>query len=463
MNVRPGQVVLYLAFVLVAIAFLVLMNIGVYLGVSARNSTMNSGDAAALAVAHYQGELLNRIGAWNLDHLKAALDDDAEKCAEITMRQLRASFLDPLEGIVIGNAAAKENGCDQCGKMKQILADHARDVRLYYAPNPDVYPEPWKGAWEEYAQHLEVAIANGIWAGPDNIDFIDAATGHYLLNQGFYQAIASRNWCWFHFNAPGLISSYTSFQDWAPLPGRDAETRRRKCVNSEVYSLNLDLRVGSAVNLLGTNLIARLTGASFEEISRSSLIRDEKQGWFFYDTSEPWREWWEIDPAGEWSFPSIGPVKSEYNVRGCAAVCRTSRVFSTVVDDAVERSSVWSGAAKPFGTVENERGRTDVVTALKGLVTPCFVETKLVPLDTVGGCDLSTADPEWMEHVRHHLDSYLEHGPNSFSSCWYCRQLATWEGRNFRAAGAKWIKYNSNTCIRPHGPGGGHGGSAHGH
>lgn len=463
MNARSGQVALYLALVLVAIAFLVLMNLGVYLGVSARNATMNSGDAAALAVAHYQGELINRIGEWNLEHLRSALEGDAEKCAELTRRQLRTSFLDPLEGISIGNAAAKENGCDQSDRMKGILADHARDVRLYYATNPDVYPEPWEGAWEEYAQHLEIAISNGIWAGPDNVDFLDAATGHLLLNQGFYQAIASRNWCWFHFNATGLLSNYTSFRDWPPLPGRDSETRRRKCVNSEVYSLNLDLRVGSAVELLGTNLIARLLRVSTDEISRAPLLHDRAQGWFFFDTYDPWRVWWEIDPLGEWEFPAMGSVKPEYNIRGCAAVCRTSRVFSTVVDDATEREAVWSGAAKPLGTVENEQGETDVVTALKGFVTPCFVETKLVPLDTVGGRDLSTADPDWMEHVRHHLDTYLAYGPNGLSPCWYCRQLAVWEGSNFRATGATWLKYHARDCVRPSGPQGGHGGSAHGH
>lgn len=463
MKARSGQVVLYLAFVLVAIAFLVLMNIGTYLGVSARNSTMNSGDAAALAVARYQGELLNRIGTWNIEHLKAAIKGDAVACDEIAMRQLRTVFLEPLEGIRIGNEAAKENGCDENEGMKRILSEHARDVRTYYATNPDLYPEPWEGAWEEYAQRLELAIAGGIWAGPDNIDFLDPATGHYLLNQGFYQAIAGRDWCWFHFNAPGLLSNYSSFRDWEPLPRMDDETRRRKCVNSEVYSLNLDLRVGSAVDLLGTNLIARLTGATAEEMKEAPLLRDRSQRWFFFDTVDPWRTWWEIDPMGEWEFPAMGTVKAEYDIRGCAAVCRVSRVFSTVVDDASEREAVWSAAAKPFGTALDEEGRTDVVTAPKGFVTSGFTDAKLVPLDTVGGRDLSTANPEWMEHVRYHLGGYLQHGPDKLRSCWYCRQLVDWEKPTVRSTGARWLKYHSKDCIRPCGSGGGHGGSAHGH
>ena len=65
MRAQRGQVAVYLALVLVAITFLVMMNVGTFLGVSARNSTMNAGDAAALD--------------WHLDEGSlhtAAADDD---------------------------------------------------------------------------------------------------------------------------------------------------------------------------------------------------------------------------------------------------------------------------------------------------------------------------------------------------------------------------------------------------
>ena len=463
MTARKGQVAVYLVLVLIAITFLVMMNVGAFLGVSARNTTMNAGDAAALAVAHYQGELLNRIGKWNVEHLQAAIDGDAEQCEEIVVQQARCCFLDPLEGIRIGNEAAKKNDSDRNDKMRDILKRHVTDIRTYYAPNPDVYPEPWKGAWEEYAQRLELAIGEGIWAGPDNIDFVDAATGHYLLDREFYQAIAGRNWCWFHFNARDLLDTYSSYRDWGPLPSADDETRRRRCCNSEVYSLGLNRRVGSAIDLIGTNIIMRLTGASEDKIRNAPLLRDRNQSWFFYDTSEPWRTWWELDPEGEWAFPAMGHVKPEYNVRGCAAICRVTRAFANVVQDDVERESVWSGAAKPFGTVADEKGELSDVTGLRGLVTEDFADTRLVPLDSVGGRDLSTADPEWMEHVRGHLRYYLQHGPGHFPGCWYCQQLVDWENKSLRAIAREWLKYYSSTCIRPHGSGGGHGGSAHGH
>lgn len=450
MKARSGQAAVYLVLVLVAVMILILMNVRTFLGVSARNRTMNGGDAAALAVARLQGELLNQIGAGNLAHLKAALTGDSEECLQIQTRLLRTAFLAPLEGITCGNEAARRNGCERNDLMLEILRRHVFDIRSYYVNNPDLYPEPWLGAWEEYAQHLELAIAEGIWAGPDNIDFIDAATGHLLLNRLFYNAIAGETWCWFRFNAPNLLLDYNSFRDWGPLPGGDLETRRRKCVNSEVYSLNLDYRVGSAVELLGVELIAELTGATADEITNSPLLTDRTQGWFFYEPNM-WRRWWEIDPNE--GFPAMGAVRPEYDVRGAAAICR-------VTSD----SAVWSAAAKPFGTVASKEGGLQVVTAQNGFVTAAFTDVRLVPLDGVGGADLSTAEPAWMEHVRDHLDDYLQNGPRRGRSCWYCQQLVKWEGATFRQRGARWIKYHANDCTRGEGglPGG-RGGSAHGH
>ena len=86
-----------------------------------------------------------------------------------------------------------------------------------------------------------------------------------------------------------------------------------------------------------------------------------------------------------------------------------------------------------------------------------------MPLDSVGGRDLSTADPGWMEHVMHHLGVYLDRGPRFLPDCWYCRQLVVWENAALRSLGVRWLQYNSSTCIRPAGGSGGRGGSAHGH
>lgn len=465
MRAKGGQVALYLVMTLVAIAFLMFMNVGTFLAVSARNKTMNAGDAAALAVAKHQGELLNRIGQLNLEHLKLAFKGDpaaTARCAEIVEEQSRLCFLGPLEGLTCGNEAARANEIEVDDEMTEILRQHVNDVRSIYMLNPETYPPPWENAWQDYAQRLETAIAGGVLAGPDNVDFVDAAGGHMLLNRQFYDAIAGRNWCWFHFNASGLINGYSSFRDWGPLPVADEETRRERCLNSEVYSLHLDRRLGRAIDIFGLPILMKLLNCSEKEILDAPLLSDQNQVWFCYGGQ--WRIWWEIDPDGEWQFPVVGRVKPQYDVRGCAAICRVTRKIPNLVDRAGERVSTWAAAAKPFGTVEGLEGKDEVVTAYDRFVTPAFSDVRLVPLDTVGGKDLATADAAWMLHVRKHLPAYFQNGPTPRSVCYYCQQLWQWEQRIFRESGQRWIKVNSAKCIRAAGSGGhSHGGSAHGH
>ena len=461
MKVRKGQVAVYLVLVLVAICFLMLMNVGAYLSVSSKNKAMNAGDAAALAVAKHQGELLNRIGTLNTEHLKAAIEDDEERCRDIENEQMELSLLGPVEGIEIGNVAARENGAERSDRMRKILSQHVIDIRRNYINNPDLYPEAYEGAWEAYAQRIEVAIGGGIWAGPDNIEFIDAWGDHTLLTKCFYNAVAGRNWCWFYFR-PGILGPYSSFRDWAPLPNSDADLRKRWCVNSEIYSLHVTVVMGSAVTLLGKDLIMKLTGVSEDDFKKSSLIKDPSHKWMFYDDAY-WRKWLEIDPATS-GFPVIGGVKREYDTRGCAAACRVEREFANMTGSG-DRKAVWTGAAKPFGTVENEDGEIDVVTSLRnGFVLPSFTDVRLVPLDSVGGSDLSTADADWMDHVKVHLPLYLRNGPNGLSQCWYCRQLVMWEKPSFRQSGKEWLKSHSGECERnASGSIYGRGGTPHGH
>ena len=465
MKARRGQVAVYLALVLVAIAFLTLMNVGAYLAVTAKNRTMNAGDAAALAVARHQAELLNQIGALNVDHLKAALADNEEACARIQEEQARLCFLGPLRGIFFGNAAAQANGAEPSDEMREILKQHVIDIRTVYAMTPEAYPEPWEGAWEEYAQALEVEIGKPLYAGPDNVEFMDAAGGHLLLNAQFYHAVAGRNWCWFHFHAPGVLDSYSGFGDWGPLPSADDETRRRRCANSEVYSLHLVPRTGSAVDLLGKDLVCRLADATPADLAQSTLITNQTQVWFFYDTTEAgtWRRWREIDPDGEDRFPVVGPVKPEYDVRGAAAVCRVLGDIPNLLESGADRTATWAAAAKPFGTVEAEDGGVGAVTALKGFVTSAFDAVRLVPIDAVGGKDLSSADPDWMRHLREDLPVYFQNGPDVLKGCYYCRQLVDWERPSVREQGRTWLMYNASSCLRPTGGSGGRGGTPHGH
>lgn len=467
MSGKKGQVALYLALVLVAITMLILMNVGAFLGVSAHNKTMNGGDAAAVEVARHQRELLNQIGELNIAHLKSAILNATNQCEQIVTKQKRLCLLGPLDGIRRGNEAAQKYGCRKDERMADILRRHADDISRYVAPYPDVFPEAWKNSWYEYANELKGIALAGIWAGPENADFVTVPQDHMLLNQGFYDAIKSRNWCWFKCDCPAawaILNTYESFRDWAPMDAADPESRRRKCVNSEIYSLDLMVIKTSALKYLGPELIVRLTGVDPEALEDSELIKDPEQEWFLYDY-ELWRQWKEIDPNGETPFPIMGRIKPEYDIRGCAAICRVTCKFLNLLSDSKsEREAFWCGAAKPFGAVINEDGELTDVTGLRRFVTPCFETERLVPLDTVGGENLATADYDWMLHVTEHLPRYMNLGPRSIGGCDYCAQLKTWENREMRAYGIRWLKLNGHNCVRSvSGSGGTGGGTSHGH
>ena len=482
MTMRRGQVALYLVFVLVAIVVLVMANVGVYLAVTAKNRAMNAGDAAALAVAQLQRDLLNEIGQLNVDHLTAAIENRESDCRDIQAMQARRCFLGPLEGIRRGNEAARENGAKANEEMRDLLKQHVIDIRLQYATTPELYPEPWDGAWEEYAAELEACLGEGLCAGPDNILYLDAASGHPLLSKAFYDAVAGRNWCWFHFNARDLLDGYSGFGDWAPLPASGDATRLLRSANSEIYSLHLAPKTGNVFEVLDpsrenrvavTNLICRLTGKTISDIESSYVITNRSQVWYCYEEEDDvydWRKWREMDLTdSDYGLPLVGSVRPEYDVLGAAAICRVEMkgrsLLGTAETEVGETTAKWSAAAKPFGTVENEDGETDAVTAEcnKGFVIPSFDAVRLVPLDAVGGEDLSTADAEWMRHVREDLPAYLRNGPDATKSCYYCRQLVTWERESFREQGIRWLRNHKDECVRSPGGGGSTGGTSHGH
>ena len=468
---RRGQVALYLLMVLVALFLLALLNVDVFDVVRGKNRVQNGGDAAALAAARKQGRLLNEIGRLNIDHLVAAAQNDAAKCEEIVMQQRRLALLGPVEALRLANHAAKKNGMEVRDEFAAILREHVAEIRLVYSGGTneegEPYPEPYPGAWTEYAAAIEDVISEGLACGPDNVEFYGAQGGHYLLMKDFYHAIAGENWCWFHWHAEGLLNSYSSYTDWAPLPTRSENSME----NSEIFNLHVSAWKGAIADLLSTNeiqYICKVYGDGEipqEKLEESDLLDDGDQVWFFFESGR-WGRWFNgLSLAGEddgYEFPIVGEIKPEYNVRGCAAIARCIKEVESV---ALESTSdiAWAAGAKPFGAVENFEGETDVVTALKSFVVPCFTNVRLVPLDSVGGEDLSTADYGWVTHVRKHLPYYLAKGPVNAQGCFYCLQLQTWEKKYFRDGGIRWLKYYAGTCIRGTGGGGSHGGTSHGH
>lgn len=473
---RRGQVALYLLMVLVGIFLIVLLNVDVFDFVRGKNRVQNAGDAAALAAARKQGRLLNEIGKLNIDHLVAAARNDVATCESLVLLQRRLALLGPVEGLRLANRAAKKNGMAVREEFAKILHEHVEDIRLVYSGGTnsrgEPYPEPYPGAWTEYATAIEDVISEGLACGPDNVEFYGAQGGHYLLMKDFYHAIAGENWCWFHWHAEGLLNSYSSFHDWAPLPTREENSME----NSEIFDLHVRAWKGAITDILTTNEIQHICKVygdgeiPQEQLAESFVLTNRDQVWFLFEdggdgSGGRWGRWFNgLSLAGDedgYEFPLAGEIKPEYNVRGCAAVCRCIQdVEAIAVDNSA--SVVWAAGAKPFGTVENFEGETDVVTALNSFVVPCFTNVRLVPLDSVGGEDLATADYGWVTHIRHHLPYYLSHG-HGMPGCFYCLQLQAWEQKSFHERGIRWIRNYAGTCVRGTGGGGHHGGTSHGH
>ncbi len=475
---KRGQVALYLLMVLVGIFLIALLNVDTFGFVRGKNRAQNAGDAAALAAARKQGRLLNEIGKLNISHILAALENDEERCEGIVLDQRKLALLGPVDGLRLANNAAKKNGMEVRDEFAEILRRHVANIRLVYmgGTNSDgePYPEPYPGAWGEYAAAIEQVISEGLACGPDNVEFHGARGGHYLMMRDFYFAIAAENWCWFHWNAEGLLEGYSGYTDWAPLPESDEGTME----NSEIFNLHVSARKCALTDVLTFEEIRHICeshgGGTIDEddFAESYVITNSEQTWFFYEGARDgysggnWGRWFDgLSLAGDedgYRFPIIGEIKPEYNVRGCAAICRCVNDVESI---AVDRKSsiTWCAGAKPFGTVRNFDGDVDVVTALKDFIVPCFTHVRLVPIDAVGGEDLATADYGWVTHIREHLGPYLVDGPLVTHGCFYCQQLQKWERQYFRESGKRWLKYNSETCVRGTGGGGSHGGTSHGH
>ena len=224
---------MYLLMVLVAVFMLTLLNVDTFLVVRGKNRAQNAGDAATLAAARKQGLLLNRIGRMNIDHLFAAAEDDARTCEEIVEEQRRLALLGPVDGLRLANNAARKNGMAVREEFSEILRDHVNTIRTVYSggtnEDGEPYPEPYPGAWVEYATAIENVISEGLACGPDNVEFYGARGGHMLLTPNFYHAIAGRDWCWFHSgaNAKRTGASAISFILSAPSCKAPRATPRR--------------------------------------------------------------------------------------------------------------------------------------------------------------------------------------------------------------------------------------------
>jgi hypothetical protein len=465
-NKRSGQAIIFLMMVMVILLFVVLWNYDLHKIVYVKSTTQNAGDSAALVAARWQGVTLNLIGDLNLMHALALSVRNNVAPANIPNIQARLCYVGPMIGFMAAQQAAKLNRTYGNPDFDALLRERASTVLNYYttAIGPDgqmLFPEPYAGCWYEYGHMLSLIANDGVAAGPDNAHFYtDYTGGHILLTIGFYQAIASRDWCWFYNNEPDLLRDYENFfpRWWDPLP----PIGNVEYMNSEIFGLGLTKKVTRLSSFTDVQTIASLV--QDRHLSPPSLSfrgMTIKTTWYCYN-DVTWSSWAALAPTN--NFPVAGPVKTQYDYAGADAVVRieakTSRVTPGARGSTINKTIVWTAAAKPFGYLNDEQDRPNALH----IVLPAFHNVRLIPIETSSAPSGGSFNLAWRHHIEDHLPDYMQNGP-THSSCWYCQQLQTWENSQFRQSGITWLSANSWQCTVTAGGGGGGagGGTSVGH
>lgn len=474
---RSGQTLIFMALVVVMIAFAALFYFDVSKILHVKGVTRNGGDAAALAAARWQGISLNLIGSLNIAQANAVLDDlsrgntTSPNAQLISDLQGRIAFSGPLHGYVSAQQVAKLNGLHNHSSLNDDLAEIANVTRTFFSRN---YTEPFSpssgfgNAWTEVADMYDLIIEQGmaVEATPQFIDYID--TNHFLLNPSFYDAVFQRNWCWFHWNAYTELQEYTDYTYWDELPERDV----RSVYNSAVLSLHVN-RIPLWVTVPALPPMTEDWDEVFSDVQdvmdtldAEHPIFDENIRWTYYDSSR-WRSWSTfLEASYDGAFPWDRDIRPEYDYMGAdasmtvRAVSQRRSVFrrwkGTEEDGSAVREDhlVRYPSAKPFGSLESADGT--VPPSTYGVLLPAFTDVRLIPRGASPSGHTVPSQPGWYTFIMFILPAYLEDGPPALSrSNYYARQLLTWERRSFREDGLEWLRENSDQCFQPSGGGGG--------
>jgi hypothetical protein len=455
---RSGQIAIFLLMALVVLAFMVLWSVDIRRIVFMKGKSQDAGDTSVLAAARWQGSTLNLIGEANLLRaLALSAGDDVADDALANM-QARLCFTGPMAAFAASQQAAKLNGVYANSNYTEVVHEHANTVRNTYTTiigGAMLFPEPYLGAWNDYADMLEAIANDGVAAGPDNAQlYTDSIGGHILHQRAFYEAVASKNWCWFYHNYPDLLTNYTDHTFWPPLP--NATTHNFE--NAEFFALHLNRSSLVLDHVIDTSALKMLASqAGLDPTLITTQATQTVQSWYAYNPGR-WGNWATMNPDGPAPFPITGPVLPQYDYSGADAVIRVETVASRLTPglDGSNRSDtiLWTAAAKPFGYLEadGERIRPDAWS----IVLPAYHDIRLIPIDAASTGSDGFFDIEWRRHLMEHLPIYVATGTLQ-PGCKYCVTLTIWENPAFRAAGALWLSLNSAKCIVP--PGGGPGGS----
>ena len=468
---KSGQAIIFVVAVVVILAFVMLWNFDLHKTIYVKILARDAGDASVLAAARWQGKTLNMIGELNV--IQAAIMSEGlvagrtnfPEVEALSELRTRLSFVGPMVAVVAAEQVAKQNGVFDNYYYSDELYRHAGEVRTEYAIR---YDPPYENedasrtAWDDYADMLEALASDGMPVMPTNPYWYSdyASNSHYLLNPDFYDAVASRNWCWFFFHAMGLLREYTSWQYWPDLP----ELEPREPINSELFSLKLtQIPVLEWIPVLNPdrddNRIddwLELANAASEGSVETNIL-PVAADWHAYN-QRAWSSWSDYVGSG---FPFENDIRPEYDILGADASVKLNVDAERLSPGRASRSIQWTAAAKPFGTLP---GPVPIDTY--GMVLPGFSDVRLIPVDA-STASLGGSREGWGVHIYEHLPVYAEQGPSALDpGCWYCQQLLTWENFDFRSEGILWLQEFSDTCYQPPpgpGGGGGSGGTRRGH
>ncbi len=476
---RSGQTMIFLVVVIVILAVVAAWVFDVHSILYLKTRTQNAGDAAALAAARWQGVSLNLIGDLNILQAAALSGGDTNAAGRMAAVQARLCFAGPLIGLLAAQQAAKHNRMYIHPDYTAELHDHAQRVGTYYASDTNCFVEPYPGAWLDYSTMLSNLADEGVSAGPDNTRYYnEPGPSHWLMQRGFYEAVAGQDWCWFYWYGLQVLYTYTDYQFWPGLPQSPASPDTANC---EIFSLSVAPVTATLPG--GTATVPPLESLRAARRLGAAPVSDAAAGctstWYCYR----WTAWTALAPSQRFPIEPLR-VKPPYDYTGADAVVRveaeqTPRLSTphTRLQPFLARSStaagrlgfevrpgpaIWTAAAKPFGALETggQPARPDAYA----LVLPAFRQVRLIPVDSATGSDASAYDIAWRVHRMEHLPLYMQDGLAGLQAgCWYCQQLQTWEQPDFRQLGMDWLSDTNHVCVHYGGPGGPGGGTRRGH
>jgi len=456
---KHGQIILVVAFMMLGLLFLMLVNADVFLAIRGKGRLQNAGDAAALAAARWQGITLNGVGALNLAQVDIACkyaNDPTQisnLVAGVQHLQERLVFAGPCAGLYASQCIAAKNGLEVDKGMTRLVNDAIAGAAKYVPPTSS-----WPTKSEDYALMLSGAVADGVYAGCDNAQFFNysASGGHPLFNRAFYQAVDGEDWCWFFLRGE-MYDLLKNFNGWGDIPPGSLASP----TNPEFYPVAVNRVQGALRDIdpdqngqrIRRNVIDLAVRAGCINVNETNFdtsgILTNLSTYVWYTYNGDWRQWTEMHRGGPDELPLISDVQPRYDIFGCSAVTRVVATLSPVTPGTTPRQNLWTAAAKPFGEID---GRTVTLDGELPLVTPAFTAVRLIMLAGASEERQNMAEDDWVVHTRDHVQSWSE--GKGMGGCRYCTILEKWEKPSFRFKGVAWLEKNSEKCIVHTGGGG---------